>query len=129
MGVLDTFIPVSIPYPIRGGIIRGVRTAVAFILAGVAASIADGSVIASFHFIPAAYDPAVLLGLGAAFTGVDKWFRERGLVEDIQNMNPQPLTDEVVAVEPIVGTDPVDHTATGAVDGVDPVVFDDPPTA
>lgn len=81
--MLDKLVPGSLPYPIRGGIIRAIRTGVAMIMAGVATSIADGSIIQGLNFIPAEYAPAVLLGLSTAFVGIDKWLRERGLEGDV----------------------------------------------
>ncbi len=141
MGVLD-LIPEQIPYPIRGGIIRGVRTLVAMVLAGIGASIADGSIIKDIHLWPSVYSPAVLLGLSTAFVAIDKWFRERGLVQEAEEANagvpvtenvsvvkvPDPavnVLDDAVAPEapltdvPAVGETPVD-------DGTDPTEFDDP---
>ena len=81
--MLDKLVPGSLPYPIRGGIIRGVRTAIAMIMAGVATSIADGSIIKDLSFIPAEYAPAVLLFLSTAFVGIDKFLREKGLEGDV----------------------------------------------
>ncbi len=78
--MLDKLVPIQLPYPIRGAIIRSVRTAIAILLAGLAASIADGSIIAQIAFIPEEYKPVVLFGLSTAFVGIDKFLRERDLV-------------------------------------------------
>lgn len=78
--MLDKIVPIQLPYPIRGAIIRSIRTGIAILLAGVAASIADGSIIAQISFIPEEYRPVVLLGLSTLFVGIDKYLRERDLV-------------------------------------------------
>ncbi len=80
--MLDKLVPSSLPYPIRGGIIRAIRTAVAILLGAVATSIADGSLISGISFIPPEYAPVVLLGASTALAGIDKWLRERGLVDE-----------------------------------------------
>jgi len=89
--MLDRILP-AMPYPIRGAIIRAIRVAIAILLAGLAASIADGSIIAGLSFLPPEYVPVVIMLLTVLFTGVDKWLRERGLVEDDAAI---PLNDNV----------------------------------
>jgi hypothetical protein len=93
--MLDKLIPMSLPYPIRGGIIRAIRTAIAILLAALAVSIADGSIIESFSFIPAEYAPVILLALSTAFAGLDKWLRERGLVAEDAEIPLVGNVDEV----------------------------------
>lgn len=145
MSILDSIIPIQLPYPIRGGIIRGVRTAVAMILAGVAASIADGSIIKEITIIPAAYTPAVLIALSTAFVSIDKWLRERGLVAEANEAaKNSPLTDELPADTSVVKVpapavnvnpdptpfDPTENSPLTEVPEIetadDPVIFDDP---
>jgi hypothetical protein len=79
---LYDIIPEAIPYPIRSGIVRAVRTAIAAVLAGVSAAILDGSLLDAVQIVPTAYYPAVTMGLTTLFLGIDKWLRERGLVEE-----------------------------------------------
>lgn len=121
MSVLDTVLPTSIPYPIRGGIIRAVRTGVAILLAAVAASLTDGSIISQVDFIPTEYKPAIILGLSTAFAGVDKWLRERDLVGDVPEEDADVPTSG--PTEPITGDVPAEEPIT---DGVNPDTFDDP---
>lgn len=144
MNILDNLVPQQLPYAIRGGIIRGIRTGVGFILAGIATSIADGSIIQGIAIIPPAYGPFVLLGLTTTFVSVDKWLRERGLVEDAENANipiaeelptveapvnviPENVTDQVNEIEaetvPTTDTVPDEGAVT---DDVNPTEFDDP---
>jgi hypothetical protein len=111
---LDSLFPASVPYPIKGGIIRGIRTGIAFVLAGVAASIADGSLVHEIRFLPPEYVPFVTLGLTTAFTGVDKWLREKGLVDQAaEDAAKLPLTDNAgnVAALPAVPASVVDVPA------------------
>jgi hypothetical protein len=151
MSILESIVPVQLPYPIRGAIIRSIRTGVAILLAGVSASIADGSIIKDLAFIPAAYSPVVIMALTTTFVGVDKWLRERGLVEEAQetaasvpvtdntsvvsvpapavNVPPKPDSDLTgpTPVEPVV--EPITDEATddGVIeDGENPTIFDDP---
>lgn len=86
--MLDKLIPIQLPYPIRGAIIRSIRTGIAILLAGLAASIADGSVIAQISIIPVEYRPVVLLALSTAFVGIDKYLRERNLVGNADEIVP-----------------------------------------
>lgn len=99
--ILDKILPTQIPYPIRGAIIRGVRTFTAIVLGGITASVADGSLIAGISIIPPAYAPAVLLAVTTALVTVDKWLRERGLIEDLKDVPPEALV-KVAPVE-VVG--------------------------
>jgi hypothetical protein len=79
---LYDLLPDAIPYPIKSGIVRGIRTGIAAVLAGVSAAIADGSLLGVVQIIPPAYFPAATMALTTLFVAVDKWLRERGLVED-----------------------------------------------
>lgn len=97
--MLDKLIPMGIPYPIRGAIIRAIRTAIAILLGGISAAIADGSIVSQVHFIPIAYSPVITLALSTTFVAVDKYLRERGLVEDAK---------ELAAGTPLTGTSVVD---------------------
>jgi hypothetical protein len=147
--MFDTLIPTSIPYPIRGAIIRAVRTAVAILVSGVSASIADGSIIQGFSFIPAAYTPVVIMLLSTTLVGVDKWLRERGLEAEANESVDAPLTDNISVVnvpspvvnvstdtpvdtEPVVETVPDISVTENApkdevlLDDENPTVFDDP---
>jgi len=106
--MLDKLVPMQLPYPIRGAIIRGIRTFIAIVLAGLAASIADGSIIEQISIIPEAYKPVVLLGLSTTFVAIDKYLREKDLVgdeddniplsensDDVDPENPADLPDSV----------------------------------
>lgn len=141
--MLDKLIPSNLPYPIRGAIIRGIRTAIAFLLAGVSASIADGSLISGLGgIIPAAYTPVVTLLLTTTFVGVDKWLRERGLVEEVEAQSGGSLTDNAGETPSVVDVPPpavnvnsgesvpaVDEaTDTAVEEDVNPTEFDDPVT-
>lgn len=72
----------ALPYPIASGIVRAVRTAIGIVLAGVVTSVADGSLLGVVHVVPAEYAPMVTAALGTFLVGVDKWLRERNLLED-----------------------------------------------
>jgi hypothetical protein len=107
---LDRLIPSSVPYPIKGGIMRGIRTLLAMVLAGIATSLADGTLI---KVIPAAYAPMVVIILGAVLAAIDKFLRERGLLEAQDHTDPEglpvtdPVTEEETADDPVVVNDPV----------------------
>jgi len=81
MPELASLVPESVPYPIRGGILRGVRTAIAFVLAGVVASVADGSLLNTVKIVPPEYAPFVTGALGTLLVSVDKFLREKGLID------------------------------------------------
>lgn len=131
-----------LPYPISGAIIRAIRTSIAILLAGITASIADGSIIKDFHFIPVAYSPMVISALSVTMVGVDKWLRERGLVQEAQQAAlDNPLTEELPEDVSVVdvpapavnvntdGPNPLTDVAevSGAIDdGANPTEFDDP---
>jgi hypothetical protein len=110
---LDRLIPSAVPYPIKGGIMRGIRTLLAMVLAGIATSLADGTLIASIKVIPAAYAPMVVIILGAVLAAIDKFLRERGLLEAQDHTDPEglpvtdPVTEEETADDPVVVNDPV----------------------
>ena len=82
ISLIDLPILKELPFPIKSGIVRGIKVFIAIVLAAVAASFADGSIIAQITIIPPEYKPAVIMGLTTAFTAIDKWLRERGLVAD-----------------------------------------------
>lgn len=79
--VIPKLVPESVPYPIRGGILRGIRTAIAFVLAGVVTSVGDGSLLNTVKVIPPEYAPFVTGALGVVLVSVDKWLREKGLID------------------------------------------------
>lgn len=79
---LYDLIPEAIPYPIRAGIVRAIRTAIAAILAGISAAILDGSLLDAIKIVPPEWYPAATMALTTLFLGIDKWLREKGLVED-----------------------------------------------
>lgn len=103
-------IPGGLPYPIRSGIVRAVRTGLVALLAGVSAALLDGSLLDAVRIVPQEYYPAVTMALTTVFVGVDKWLRERGLLDEAkeEGLVPQSATeipetekgDVAVAVEP-----------------------------
>jgi len=103
MASLYDVVPDALPFPIRSGLVRAVRTAIAIVISGVAASIADGSLLGAIQVIPAGYAPAVTMALTTAIMGVDKWLRERNLVEESEDtvdqgggvLPPPPPADTV----------------------------------
>jgi hypothetical protein len=68
---------------------------VALIIAGIAASVADGSIIANISVIPVAYAPFVLAFLSTALVGLDKFLREKGLEDAAPQVTPAPVTPAV----------------------------------
>lgn len=94
-----------VPLAVQLGVNRAVRTGIAAILAGVFTSIADGSILTQITVIPGAYIPTVLMGLTVFFMGVDKWLRERGLVDD--SALDIPTSEAVTAPSSTTPTRPV----------------------
>ena len=80
----------DLPFPIKSGIVRGIKTLIAIVLAGIATSIADGSLLGLVSFIPEEYKVFATGILTSIFLAVDKWLRERGLVEDAKEMGVIP---------------------------------------
>lgn len=129
----EKIVPESLPYPIRGGLIRGLRTGIAFVLAGVVASVADGSLLGAVKIVPVEYAPFVTGALGVILVSVDKWLREKGLIdkaaEDAAGLElgeNVPVDEPEVPTTGPVGSTTDDVPAEGPLDdGVDPDVFDD----
>lgn len=112
--MLDNLFPAWVPYPIKGGILRGIRTALAAILAGVVAAVGDGSLFNLVHIIPPAYSPVFTMAATTFLVGVDKFLRERGLLEDAKdaglvapNAKEIPLEVKPEAIE-VSGADSTD---------------------
>lgn len=112
--MLDNLFPAWVPYPIKGGIIRGIRTGIAAVLAGVSASVLDGSLFNVVHIIPAGYFPVATMAATTFLVGFDKWLRERGLLEDAKAAGVVPETAKEVPLELVPAvkdeTNGVDHT-------------------
>jgi len=87
---LYDLVPKALPEPIRAGIVRGVRTAIALVLAGVTTAIADGSLLNAIKVIPPEYAVMATGVLSSIFMAVDKWLRDRGLVEDLKAEEADP---------------------------------------
>lgn len=111
--MLDKLVPASLPYSIRGSIIRGIRTFLSTVMAGIFTAITNGTIISNLNFIPKDYAPVVLLLLTTIFMTADKYLREKGL-EDDQNP-PLPLPPE-----PPVVPDPVVPDQANEISPADP---------
>lgn len=97
--MLDNLFPAWVPYPIKGGILRAVRTAIAAVLAGVVASVGDGSLFNLIHIIPVGYAPVFTMAATTFLVGLDKWLRERGLVENAKDAGLIPPNAKEIPLE------------------------------
>lgn len=76
----------NLPYPVASGIVRAIKTGLAFILAGLAAALADGTLLKGVGIIPAGYLPIVTTIIGMILVGVEKSARENGLLNDVKDI-------------------------------------------
>lgn len=116
--MLDTIIPTSIPYPIRGAIIRAIRTGVAIIVSAVIAYVSSGGLTKDLDFLTPEQGLLLVAVLTPILTAIDKWLREKGIEGDVPD--DEALTENV----PDDGPEP-DPDSGSLTDPADDFVIDE----
>lgn len=85
--IFDVFFR-NLPYPLAAAIVRGIKVALGIILPALVGALGDGTLISTIHVLPPS--TAALVGMISApiAIGIEKYVRERGLMEDIGANNP-----------------------------------------
>lgn len=118
----------KLPYPVAAGIVRGIKVGLSFIIAAIAAGIANGSLISGIGIIPPEYTTFATLVLTSAIISAEKYLRENGLINDTKDLPTSTVSDTgpvdyVVPVPAITDTIPTVPTTT---EGTQPEINDTP---
>lgn len=118
---LDDVVPQSIPYVIRGAILRGIRGVVASVISFGSVGIANGTLLAPLHLSP---EISVLIAatITPALLALDKFLREKGYQDEVTNPIPP---DPGPPIPPI--TEPTPAPSEGDVD-LGPLPDEEPDT-
>lgn len=84
---LDSLIPTSIPYSVRGAIIRGVRGVISAAVAFAIVGIGNGTILEPLNLSP---QISVLIAatIAPALQAIDKYLREKGYEDDANTPTP-----------------------------------------
>lgn len=81
-----------LPYPIAAALVRGIRSFTTIFIAALIASVADGSIFHEIQAIPPGQIPLLVAVISPILMGVDKWLRERGLQEEIKDLQTSGIS-------------------------------------